>query len=500
MKHDLRNLPAKHPDKLYIDGEWIASSGHDSVDLFDSASDERVGTFAAATIGDVERAVTAARHAFDEGEWPRISVAERAQFLRSIAAAVRRRSAEFADAWTMESGILHRIASARGAETIARLFDTYADIGENFQFVENHRASGGQEAFLIHEPVGVVAAIVPWNGPGPIAAYKCAPALIAGCTVVLKMSPEAPTAGYLLAEICEEVGLPAGVMNVLTSNREGSEALVADARIDKVSFTGSTVVGRAIASTLSQRIARYTLELGGKSPAIILEDYDIETAARTIGSGVGMLTGQVCHSITRVIVPNNRHDQMVEALAAVFAGMRVGDPYDPTTDVGPLSTARHQETVMRYVDIGRSEGAKLAFGGRRPQGLDKGYYVEPTLFADVDNRSTIGQEEIFGPVISVIRARDESDALRIANDTIYGLNASVFTHDDAKFSALARRIRSGTVAQNASRTDVGIAFGGFKQSGIGREGGIEGLRPYLEAKTVVTDRPYGCREVNVAKQ
>jgi betaine-aldehyde dehydrogenase len=338
--------------------------------------------------------------------------------------------------------------------------------------------------------VGVVAAIIPWNGPAGLAAYKCPPALLAGCTVILKASPEAPLAAYLLAEICDAVGIPPGVFNILTADREVSEGLVRNPGVDKIAFTGSTAAGRKIASICGERIARCTLELGGKSPAIVLDDYDVGAAAQVIASGVGFLTGQVCHSLTRVIVSRDRHDNMVDALSAAVHRMRIGDPFDPSVDVGPLASAAQRQRVEAYIEQGKAEGAVLATGGGRPPHLPKGFFFEPTIFGRVDNRSTIGREEIFGPVLSVIPAEDEQQAIDLANDSIYGLNASVFTNDVERFYAVARQVKSGTVGHNASRTDVTIAFGGVKQSGLGREGGAEGLRPYLESKTIVADTPF----------
>lgn len=485
-----RSITLAHPRSLFIGGEWVEPIHRETADVIESSTEEVAATVAVAGAADIARAVAAARIAFDEGEWPRLPPAERARYMRAISAAILRRADEFARVWTVESGILYSISSARMGGIMAGLFDRYADMADSFAFEERHRAAGGQQATLVREAVGVVGAIVPWNSPGPLTTYKCAPALLAGCTIVLKTPPEAPCCGYLFAEICEEVGLPPGVVNVAPARREGTKALVADPRVDKITFTGSTEVGRDIASTLGQRIGRYTLELGGKSPAVVLDDYDIAAAAQTIGSGVGMLTGQVCHSLTRIIVPRRRHDEMVDALSSVFAGMRVGDPFDPKSDVGPLASERQRASVEGYIALGSSEGAKLAFGGRRPKDLNRGYYLEPTLFAGVDNSWRIAQEEIFGPVLSVIPASDENDAIRIANDSIFGLNASIFTNDRERFSALAPRIRSGTVGQNASRTDVTIAFGGYKQSGVGREGGVEGLLPYLETKVVVQDQPF----------
>lgn len=481
-------LPA-HPDRFFIGGEWVVPSSDATFRVLNASSEDLVFAVAEAQEVDVARAVAAARNAFDAGPWPRLSPSERSRFLRAIAQEIERRADDFARAWSTESGILYRLSSARIGPLLSGLFRDYADIGDTFAFEEPRRASSGHEAYLVREPVGVVAAIVPWNGPAALMTYKCAPALIAGCTVVIKPSPEAPTSAYLFAEICETVGLPAGVVNVVTADRRASESLVRDPRVDKVTFTGSTAAGRKIASACGERIARLTLELGGKSPALVLDDYAIEDAAKTIASGCGNLTGQVCHSLTRVIVPHARHDAMVEALSEAVRAMRIGDAFDPASDVGPLANANQRETVERYIQIGQAEGAVLAAGGRRPAHLDRGFFIEPTIFGRVDNRSTIGQEEIFGPVLSVISADDEAHAVALANDTIYGLNASVFTHDADRALAIARRIRSGTVGQNASRTDVTIAFGGFKQSGIGREGGVEGLLPFLELKTVVLDRP-----------
>ncbi|BBG03882.1 MULTISPECIES: aldehyde dehydrogenase family protein [Pseudonocardia] len=335
--------------------------------------------------------------------------------------------------------------------------------------------------------MGVVGAIVPWNAPMNLITWKLAPALIAGCTVVLKLSPEAPGAGYLVAEVAEEIGLPPGVVNVLTADREVSELLVRDPRVDKIAFTGSTAAGRRIASICGERIARCTLELGGKSAAVILDDADLDAAAAALARAECYLSGQVCSSLTRIVVTRDRHDELVEALAARFSAIAVGDPFDAATQMGPLAVRRQRDRVEGFIATGIDEGARLVTGGGRPKHLDRGWFVEPTVFADVDNSSTIAREEIFGPVLSVVPAADEDDAVRIANDTIYGLNASVFTPDVARARAVAGRIRSGTVGHNGFRTDFSVGFGGFKQSGIGREGGVEGLRSYLENKTVILD-------------
>jgi len=282
------------------------------------------------------------------------------------------------------------------------------------------------------------------------------------------------------------------VLNVVTADREVSELLVRDPGVDKITFTGSTAAGRRIASLCGERIARCTLELGGKSAAVVLDDMDLGAAATTLARAECGLNGQVCSSLTRVIVTKSRHDELVDALTSTFGETRVGDPFDERSQLGPLVSQRQRDRVEGLIARGVAEGATLATGGGRPEALDRGYYVEPTVFGNVDNASTIGREEIFGPVLSVIAAADEQDAVQIANDTIYGLNASVFTNDVERARAVARELRSGTVGHNAFRTDFGMAFGGFKQSGIGREGGKEGLLPFLETKAVILEgRPAG---------
>jgi aldehyde dehydrogenase (NAD+) len=303
----------------------------------------------------------------------------------------------------------------------------------------------------------------------------------------LKSSPEAPGEAYVVAEIAEQTGLPPGVLNVVTADREVSELLVRDPGVDKITFTGSTAAGRRIAALCGERIARCTLELGGKSAAVILDDMDLGVAAQTLARAECALNGQVCSSLTRIIVSEHRHDELLDALGSAFSAVRVGDPFDEGTQLGPLVSDRQRDRVEGYIAKGNDEGAKLVAGGGRPKELDRGYYVEPTVFGNVDNSSTIAREEIFGPVLSVIPAADEHDAVRIANDTIYGLNASVFTNDVDRARAVASELRSGTVGHNNFRTDFGMAFGGFKQSGIGREGGKEGLAPFLETKTVILE-------------
>jgi acyl-CoA reductase-like NAD-dependent aldehyde dehydrogenase len=478
--------PVVHPDRFFIGGEWVEPSSDAKIDVIDSHSEEVYFSVAEAQAADMERAIAAARDAFDNGPWPFLRHNERAEYLRALGKEVAARGDALGDIWPRESGIL-AIMAKYAAPAFATVFDYYADLADTFAWEERAQPTGGGAfGLLVREPVGVVGAIIPWNAPIQLAIYKMAPALLAGCTVVLKASPEAPGAAYLLAEAAEAAGLPAGVFNVLTADREVSERLVTDPRVDKIAFTGSTAAGRRIASLCGERIARYTLELGGKSAAVILDDADLAQAAGAISGAECMISGQVCSSLTRLVVPRNRHDEFVDALASTFSKVVVGDPFEDSTQMGPLAMERQRDKVLSLIEQGKSE-AKLVTGGGKPAHLERGYYVEPTVFAGVDNSATIAQEEIFGPVLSVIPAADEEDAIRIANDTIYGLNASVFTPDPDRARAVAARLRSGTVGHNGFRTDFGIAFGGFKQSGIGREGGVEGLLPYLETKTVILE-------------
>ena len=479
-------VPLRHPDRFYIDGRWVTPSSDATFEVIDSGTEEVYFRVPEAQVADIDRAVTAARSAFDEGPWPSLSHADRAEFLTGMANGLRQRAEDIGQIWPRESGALYKMAR-RGAEGIAGSFDYYAGLATTFPFEERAQPQLGAFGLLVREPVGVVGAIIPWNAPIGLITYKLAPALLAGCTVVLKCSPEAPGDAYVVAEIAEAIGLPPGVLNVVTADREVSEQLVRDERVDKITFTGSTAAGQRIASICGERIARCTLELGGKSAALILDDMDLGEAAATLARAECSLSGQVCSSLTRIVVTRRRHDEMVEALASAFSRVRVGDPFDPATQMGPLVSGRQRDRVEGYIAKGVEGGATLVTGGGRPSGLDRGYYVEPTVFGNVDNASVIAQEEIFGPVLSVIPADSEDQLVAVANDTIYGLNASVFTPDVDRARQVARGLRSGTVGHNAFRTDFGIAFGGFKRSGIGREGGTEGLLPFLETKTVILE-------------
>jgi aldehyde dehydrogenase (NAD+) len=480
--------PIAHTDCFYIGGQWVGPSSDAVIEVVDSATEQVYFRVPAAQAADIDRAVTAARTAFDTGPWPSLTPGQRAGYLRALGAELGKRAEDIGQLWPREAGALHSVARHGGARAEAA-FNAYAGLADSYSFEESVKPTVGEFGLLMREPVGVVGAIIPWNGPTTLISHKVAPALVAGCTVILKNSPEAPGEGYLLAEAAEAVGLPAGVVNVVTADREVSELLVRDPRVDKITFTGSTAAGRRIASLCGERIARCTLELGGKSAAIILDDADIESAAATLSAAECLLSGQVCASLTRIIISRSRHDAMVEALAGTFGQVRVGDPFSDSSQMGPLVAERQRDRVEGYIARGVADGARLATGGSRPRDLDRGWYIQPTVFGNVDNRSVIAQEEIFGPVLSVIPAQDEEDAIRIANDTIYGLNASVFTQDVNRARHIGARLRSGTVGHNGIGSDLGVSFGGYKQSGIGREGLCEGLQYFLETKFMVLDSP-----------
>lgn len=478
-----------YAEKLYINGRWADPSSTAKISVINPATEELYVEVAEAQQDDVVRAVAAARSAFDDGPWPHFTHRQRAEFLRSIGKILQAQTPAIARSWSSEMGII--LPAAEGvAGWSASVYDYYAGLAESFPFEEVHALQTGNFGLLVREAVGVVAAIIPWNAPPLLIAYKLAPALLAGCTVVLKASPEAPSAAYAVAAAADAAGLPPGVFNMLTADREVSELLVRNPDVDKVTFTGSSLAGKRIASICGERIARCTLELGGKSAALVLDDTDIDQVADTMTANTSLMTGQVCAALTRVVVSRSRHDALVDALADRFKMIAVGDPLQQGTQMGPLAMRRQLDRVENYIKIGKTEGADLITGGSRPASQEKGFYLEPTLFANVDNRSTIAQEEIFGPVLSVISADDEEQMIAIANDSDFGLSGSVFTNDPDRAYRIARRVRTGTIGQNGAGSEFfSMAFGGFKQSGIGREGGVEGLLPFLESKSIVLSSP-----------
>lgn len=475
----------QHPDKLYIAGEWVAPLSGKQLEIVNPNSEEVVARVAEAGEADMDRAVDAARQAFDHGPWASTPPAERAAKLMAMADHLERRVSELSAAWTAQVGGLASFAPIMHGGAVMGLRGIAA-LGSTFPFVEKKPSMQVDTAIVAREPVGVVAAIAPWNAPFGIMANKVFYSLVAGCTVVVKPSPETPLEAYIIAEAAEAAGLPAGVVNLVPADREASDHLVNNPGIDKVSFTGSTVAGKRIAEVCGRRIARCTLELGGKSAAIVRDDFPIEAAAAILGNTITVMSGQVCAMLSRAIVPKARHDELAEAIAGVMQGIRIGNSEAPDTQLGPLAMKRQLERVEMYIEEGR-KSADLVTGGQRPAQMNKGYFIEPTLFANVDNQSRIAQEEIFGPVLCLIPAEDEEDAIRLANESNYGLNGAVLTNDADAAYKIARRVRAGGFGQNGMKMEFGLPFGGFKQSGLGREGGEEGLWPYVETKTILLD-------------
>ncbi|WP_325099663.1 benzoylformate decarboxylase [Aquamicrobium zhengzhouense] len=471
------------PEKLFIGGSWIDSSSENRLDVISPVTEEKLFSYPEAGPMDIDRAVWAARDAFDNGPWPRMSPQERAVYLRKVADVITRRLDDIAHSWTLQVGAPIMLTKKLVGQN-ATLFNYYADLIETYGFVDERQRDDGGKARVVREPVGVCAAITPWNAPMVLLSYKIAGGLAAGCTFVAKPSPETPLEAYILAEAIEEAGLPAGVFNLVPAGREGGDYLVRHKGIDKVAFTGSTAAGKHIGAVCAERLARVSLELGGKSAAILLDDADFAKALPSIMVYSMPITGQVCFSLTRILVPESRKQEFIDLYVGAVKNIKVGDPFDPATQMGPLTMGRQRARVEGYIAAGRAEGAKIACGGGRPVGLDKGFYVEPTVFVDVESNMKIAQEEIFGPVVSIITFKDEEDAVRKANDSDYGLNASVFAADPERGYAVARRIRSGNVTVNGMIVDPKQPFGGFKQSGVGREGGPEGLDNYLEVKTI----------------
>ncbi|MCT7351296.1 aldehyde dehydrogenase [Streptomyces sp. 15-116A] len=469
--------------QLFIGGELTDPLGREVIEVISPHTEEVIGRVPHASAGDVDRAVAVARKAFDEGPWPRTSPKERIEVVSRIKDGIAARHEEIARVISSENGSPYSwsvLAQALGAVMV---WDAAITVARGFAYEETRDGVLGR-VLVRREPVGVVAAVIPWNVPQFVAAAKLAPALLTGCTVVLKPSPEAPLDAYLLGEIAREAGLPEGVLSILPADREVSEYLVGHPGVDKVAFTGSVAAGRRVMEVAARNLTRVTLELGGKSAAVVLPDAEVEPAVAGIVPAAWMNNGQACVAQTRVLLPRSRYDEFADALAAAASALVVGDPLDPATQVGPLMAQRQQRRNLDYIRIGQEEGAKILTGGGRPRELDRGWYVEPTLFGDVDNSMRIAREEIFGPVICLLPYDDESDALRIANDSDYGLSGSVWTADTDHGIEVARRIRTGTYSVNTFSLDMLAPFGGYKNSGIGREFGPEGYGEYLEHKTI----------------
>lgn len=470
-------------DQLYIGGRWVDPAGTGRITVTSPFTEEPFGSTPDATIADVDRAVAAARRAFDESDWPHIDPLERGAALRRFADIYAAHLDEMAELICGEMGSPISFCRLGQAPAPWALIDMYADMAATFEW-EEARAGMMGTALVRHEAVGVVGAIAPWNVPQQTIISKLAPALLAGCCVVVKPSPETPLDALLMAQWVHEAGFPDGVVSVLPGGREVGEHLVGHRGVDKIAFTGSTAAGRKIGAVCGADLRRVSLELGGKSAAIILDDADISRTAAGLRFASFMNSGQACAAQTRILAPRTRYDEVLDAMGAVAESLVVGDPADDATEIGPMVTQRQQERVSGYIDIGVGEGAKVVAGGTgRPAGTDRGWFVRPTIFAG-DNAMRIAQEEIFGPVIVVIPYTDERDAIRLANDSDFGLGGSVWTGDKAHGLEVAKRIRTGTIGINKYGPDLVGPFGGYKNSGFGREYGVEGLVEFTEVKNI----------------
>ena len=472
-------------DALLIGTEWRAPATDGVIEVISPHTEEVVARVPEGSVADIDAAVAAAREAFDHGPWPRMSPEERIEVVVSLSALYAAKLDDMATLISTEMGSPISFSKLAQAPAPWMQIESFLAIAREFPWESVRPGALGGDVMVRHEPVGVVAAIPPWNVPQFTVLSKVIPALLAGCTIVVKPAPETPLDTYLLAELLIEAGVPKGVGSIVAGGREVGEHLVRHPGIDKVAFTGSTAAGRKIGAICGEQLKRCSLELGGKSAAIVLDDADLTSVVEGMKFLGVMNSGQACVAQTRILVSRERHDEVAEALAAGIGSMVVGDPLDPATEIGPMVARRQHERVSSYIEIGQQEGARLLTGGTgRPDGLDTGWYVRPTVFAGVDNSMRIAQEEIFGPVLSVIAYDDVDDAVRIANDSEYGLAGTVWTADREAGLGVARRVRTGTYGVNTYTMDFAAPFGGFKASGVGREFGPEGLAQYTELKTV----------------
>lgn len=490
-------------DSFFIDGTWSAAKSDRTFDVVSPRSEELIGRVPAASREDIDDAVAAARRAFDDGPWPRLSPGERAEYLTRIATGIEKRQHELTPLISEELGCSTMLSQYYMTVAPVMSFNYYAEVARSLELEEvrvsdlTHFTGGSAggptvpmagNSLVVREPVGVVASFPAYNFVVPAIAQKLGPALVAGCTVVVKVPEPNPLAAFIYGEIFEEAGLPPGVVNIVAAAADESAYLVEHPGVDMVSFTGSDAVGAKIAAACGALIRPVVLELGGKSAAIVLEDARPEDVVpMLVGGSVGANSGQVCVALTRIVVPAAQYQEYAVALAEAFSSLKVGDPMEPDTVIGPLVTAAHRDRVESMVEEARREGATVAAGGRRPADQSSGWYYEPTLITDAHNGMKIAQDEVFGPVAVLIPHEGEEDAIRIANESPYGLAGSVFTADDAHGFEVARRIRTGTFSVNTVTADLGSPFGGYGKSGIGREHGPTAVDEYLHSRTISID-------------
>jgi acyl-CoA reductase-like NAD-dependent aldehyde dehydrogenase len=479
-------------DKLFIGGDWIDPQSDARIEVVSASTEEVIGSVPEASEGDVDAAVAAARAAFDDPNgWARWEPAARAEVMERLADALEARGEEIAARVSMQNGMPIAISTTVEAVFPVALLRYYAGLARALPTSELRDGLLGGTISVEKKPVGVVGAIIPWNYPETLLAFKLGPAMASGCTMVIKPSPETVLDSVVLAECIAEAGVPDGVLNLVPGGRDIGAYIVTHPGIDKVAFTGSTAAGRTIAEQCGRLLRPVTLELGGKSAAIILDDADLTDAAEALFGATLLNNGQTCILGTRVLAPRERYDEIVAVFSGLAGAMKVGDAMDPETQIGPMASRTHRDRVMGYIEKGKEQGARVAQGGGAPEGLDKGWFVEPTVFADMDNDFTIAREEIFGPVLSVIPYDGGDDAaIAIANDSNYGLGGSVWTSDPDRALSVAKRVQTGSIGINHYMIDPAGPFGGVKDSGMGRELGPEGLAAYQQLQSIyVTPGP-----------
>ncbi len=484
----LRSISDLRTTEHLIGGRWVVSGGTDRIIARSPHDGRELVQVASASAAEVDQAVSAARQAFDRGEWSAAPVVERIAAVGRLAERYGSSLEEMAQLISRENGSPISFSRLGQAGAVPLLFDGFLDAARHLAWDEPVTSAFGAQ-WLRREPVGVVGAITAWNVPQILIVAKLAPALLAGCSIVVKASPDAPLDALLLAEMVHEVGFPAGVVSILVGGADAGRALVEHPEVDKIAFTGSASTGRSIASVCGRHLTRCSLELGGKSAAIVLDDADAGRTAAGLRFASFMNNGQACAAQTRVLAPRSRYAEVVEALVDQVSTFVVGDPLDEATEIGPMVNARQRDRVEGYLRLGVEEGAVVAIGGPALAGpaegsSSAGCYVAPTVLAEVDNAMRVAQEEIFGPVVVVIAYEDDDHAVELANQSAYGLGGSIWTHDHDRAAALARRLRTGMIGVNQFGPSPDMPFGGFKDSGIGREYGAHGLHEYVELKTI----------------